>query len=103
MPNYSARDMLLRMANGGEATYGKYGQTAADLLAAEQRILGEIAASPDTWDVATAYNAILESRRHGRGRIKSGREAVHYRRDLHLWRATSCHCVLYSLHGNLCI
>jgi hypothetical protein len=30
-------------------------------LAAEQRILGEIAASPDTWDVATAYNAILES------------------------------------------
>jgi hypothetical protein len=61
MPNYSARDMLLRMANGGEATYGKYGQTAADLLAAEQRILGEIAASPDTWDVATAYNAILES------------------------------------------
>ena len=61
MPNYSARDMLLRMAEGGEATYGKYGQTAADLLAAEQRILGEIAASPDTWDVATAYNAILES------------------------------------------
>jgi hypothetical protein len=73
MPNYSARDMLLRMANGGSVgvatsalnnivpTYGKYGQTAADLLAAEQRILGEIAASPDTWDVATAYNAILES------------------------------------------
>ena len=61
MPNYSARDMLLKMAEGGEATYGKYGQTAADLLAAEQRILGEIAASPDTWDVATAYNAILES------------------------------------------
>jgi hypothetical protein len=43
MPNYSARDMLLRMANGGSVgvatsalnnivpTYGKYGQTAADL------------------------------------------------------------------------
>jgi hypothetical protein len=73
MPNYSARDMLLRMANGGSVgvatsalnnivpTYGKYNATAADLLAAEQRILGEIAASPDTWDVATAYNAILES------------------------------------------
>jgi hypothetical protein len=73
MPNYSARDMLLRMANGGSVgvatsalnnivpTYGKNNATAADLLAAEQRILGEIAASPDTWDVATAYNAILES------------------------------------------
>ena len=67
MPNYSARDTLLRMAHGGpvhtpsgEPVYGK-GATAADLLAAEQRILGEIAASPDTWDVATAYNAILES------------------------------------------
>ena len=67
MPNYSARDMLLRMAHGGpvhtpsgEPVYGK-GATAADLLAAEQRILGEIAASPDTWDVETAYNAILES------------------------------------------
>ncbi len=47
-------------AEGGPVTYGK-GATAADLLAAEQRILGEIAASPDTWDVATAYNAILES------------------------------------------
>ncbi len=61
MPNYSARDMLLRMAEGGEATYGKYGQTAADLLAAEQRILGEIAADPSSWDPAVAYNAILES------------------------------------------
>ena len=67
MPNYSAKEMLLRMAHGGpvhtpsgEPVYGK-GATAADLLAAEQRILGEIAASPDTWDVATAYNAILES------------------------------------------
>ena len=67
MPNYSARDMLLRMAHGGpvhtpsgEPVYGK-GATAADLLAAEKRILGEIEASPDTWDVATAYNAILES------------------------------------------
>ena len=67
MPNYSARDMLLRMAHGGpvhtpsgEPVYGK-GATAADLLAAEQRILGEIDASPNTWDVATAYNAILES------------------------------------------
>ena len=58
MPNYSARDMLLRMAEGGPVTYGK-GATAADLLAAEQRILGEIAASPDTWDVATAYNPCL--------------------------------------------
>jgi hypothetical protein len=73
MPNYSARDMLLRMANGGSVgvatsalnnivpTYGKYGQTAADLLAAEQRILGEIAADPSSWDPAVAYNAILES------------------------------------------
>lgn len=65
MANQSAREMLsrlpVRMAEGGEATYGKYGQTAADLLAAEERILGEIAASPDTWDPATAYNAILES------------------------------------------
>ena len=67
MPNYPARDMLLRMAHGGpvhtpsgEPVYGK-GATAADLLAAEQRVLGEIAASPDTWDPATAYNAILES------------------------------------------
>ena len=42
-------------------TYGKYGQTAADLLAAEQRILGEIAADPSSWDPAVAYNAILES------------------------------------------
>jgi len=61
MPNYSAKEMLLRMAEGGEATYGKYGQTAADLLAAEQRILGEIADDPSSWDVETAYNAILES------------------------------------------
>ena len=60
MPNYSARDMLLRMAEGGPVTYGK-GATAADLLAAEQRILGEIAADPSSWDVETAYNAILES------------------------------------------
>jgi len=52
--------MLLRMADGGEATYGK-GATAADLLAAEQRILGEIAADPSSWDPAVAYNAILES------------------------------------------
>ena len=44
----------------GEPVYGK-GATAADLLAAEQRVLGEIAASPDTWDPAVAYNAILES------------------------------------------
>ena len=44
----------------GEPVYGK-GATAADLLAAEKRVLGEIAASPDTWDPATAYNAILES------------------------------------------
>jgi hypothetical protein len=61
MPNYSARDMLLRMADGGEATYGKNNATAADLLAAEQRILGEIAADPSSWDPAVAYNAILES------------------------------------------
>jgi hypothetical protein len=73
MPNYSARDMLLRMANGGSVgvatsalnnivpTYGKNNATAADLLAAEQRILGEIAADPSSWDPAVAYNAILES------------------------------------------
>ena len=65
MANQSAREMLsrlpIRMANGGEATYGKYGQTAADLLAAEERILGEIAADPSSWDPAKAYNAILES------------------------------------------
>jgi hypothetical protein len=30
-------------------------------LAAEQRILGEIAADPSSWDPAVAYNAILES------------------------------------------
>jgi len=67
MPNYSARDTLLRMAHGGpvhtpsgEPVYGK-GATAADLLAAEQRVLGEIAADPSSWDVETAYNAILES------------------------------------------
>lgn len=67
MPNYSARDMLLRMAHGGpvhtpsgEPVYGK-GATAADLLAAEQRVLGEIANDPSSWDVETAYNAILES------------------------------------------
>ena len=65
MANQSAREMLsrlpVRMAEGGEATYGKYGQTAADLLAAEERILGEIAADPSSWDPAVAYNAILES------------------------------------------
>ena len=63
MANQSAREMLgtLRMAEGGEATYGKYGQTAADLLAAEQRILGEIEDDPSSWDPAKAYNAILES------------------------------------------
>ena len=64
MAYQSAREMLsrfpMKMAEGGPVTYGK-GATAADLLAAEQRILGEIAASPDTWDVETAYNAILES------------------------------------------
>jgi hypothetical protein len=49
------------MADGGEATYGKNNATAADLLAAEQRILGEIAADPSSWDPAVAYNAILES------------------------------------------
>jgi hypothetical protein len=66
MPNYSARDMLLRMANGGSVgvatsalnnivpTYGKNNATAADLLAAEQRILGEIAADPSSWDPATS-------------------------------------------------
>lgn len=31
------------------------------LLAAEERILGEIAADPSSWDPAKAYNAILES------------------------------------------
>ena len=44
----------------GEPVYGK-GATAADLLAAEQRVLGEIAADPSSWDPAVAYNAILES------------------------------------------
>ncbi len=43
------------------ARYGKDNQTAADLLAAEQRILGEIAEDPSSWDPAKAYNAILES------------------------------------------
>ena len=77
MANQSAREMLsrlpVRMASGGSVgaatsalnnivpTYGKYGQTAADLLAAEERILGEIAADPSSWDPAKAYNAILES------------------------------------------
>lgn len=65
MANQSARELLSRlpifMADGGEATYGKHGQTAADLLAAEQRILGEIAEDPSSWDPAKAYNAILES------------------------------------------
>jgi len=42
-------------------TYGKGNQTAADLLAVEQRVLGEIAADPSSWDPAVAYNAILES------------------------------------------
>jgi len=76
MANQSAREMLsrlpVRMANGGSIgvatsalnnivpTYGK-GATAADLLAAEERILGEIAEDPSSWDPAKAYNAILES------------------------------------------
>jgi len=87
MPNYSARDMLLRMAEGGEATYGKYGQTAADLLAAEQRILGEIAASPDTWDVATAYNAILESGVTIEDALAAGVQQSTIDAIVYLWRA----------------
>jgi hypothetical protein len=110
MPNYSARDMLLRMANGGsvasanqsvldfinnnpdasvEAIATKINSSGADLgfladslgisrdiadqayaeamatnnalLAAEQRILGEIAADPASWNAANAYNEILKS------------------------------------------
>ena len=71
MAYMSARELLsglpVKMAHGGpvhtssgEPLYGK-GATAADLLAAEQRVLGEIAADPSGWDVETAYNAILES------------------------------------------
>jgi hypothetical protein len=64
MAYMSARELLsglpVKMAEGGPVTYGK-GATAADLLAAEQRVLGEIAADPSGWDVETAYNAILES------------------------------------------
>jgi hypothetical protein len=110
MPNYSARDMLLRMANGGsvasanqsvldfinnnpdasvEAIATKINSSGADLgfladslgisrdiadqayaeamatnnalLAAEQRILGEIAADPASWNAANAYNEVLKS------------------------------------------
>lgn len=110
MPNYSARDMLLRMAEGGsvasanqsvldfinnnpdasvEAIATKINSTGADLgfladslgisrdiadqayseamatnnalLAAEQRILGEIAADPASWNAANAYNEVLKS------------------------------------------
>lgn len=110
MPNYSARDMLLRMAEGGsvasanqsvldfinnnpdasvEAIATKINSSGADLgsladslgisrdiadqayaeamatnnalLAAEQRILGEIAADPASWNAANAYNEVLKS------------------------------------------
>ncbi len=45
--------------SSGEPLYGK-GATAADLLAAEQRVLLEME-DPSTWDPATAYAAIMES------------------------------------------
>ena len=110
MPNYSARDMLLRMAEGGsvasanqsvldfinnnpdasvEAIATKINSSGADLgfladslgisrdiadqayseamatnnalLGAEQRILGEIAADPASWNAANAYNEVLKS------------------------------------------
>jgi hypothetical protein len=70
MAYMSAREMLsglpVKMAHGGpvhtssgEPLYGK-GATAADLLAAEQRVLLEME-DPSTWDPATAYAAIMES------------------------------------------
>jgi hypothetical protein len=70
MAYMSAREMLsglpVKMAHGGlahtpsgEPVYGK-GATAADLLAAEQRVLLEME-DPSTWDPATAYAAIMES------------------------------------------
>ena len=63
MAYMSAREMLsglpVKMAEGGPVTYGK-GATAADLLAAEQRVLLEME-DPSTWDPATAYAAIMES------------------------------------------
>lgn len=85
MANQSAREMLsrlpVRMADGGDpALYagsewagqieseafkrarekGRVDQYYADLLAAEERILGEME-DPSTWDAAKAYNAIIES------------------------------------------
>jgi hypothetical protein len=70
MAYMSARELLsglpVKMAHGGpvhtssgEPLYGK-GATAADLLAAEQRVLLEME-DPSTWDPATAYAAIMES------------------------------------------
>ena len=44
-----------------DQAYAESMATNNALLAAEERILGEIADDPSSWDVETAYNAILES------------------------------------------
>ena len=40
---------------------GSVDQYYADILKAEERILGEITEDPSSWDAAKAYNAIIES------------------------------------------